>query len=781
MSTSVACARPGCGGVIDDGYCDECGHPPAASPGPATAAGARRSGPGPATAAAPGPGTAAAGPPTAAGPRPLSPSDQAARWAEGTRHAGSSRASGRSGRGSGRTSTGSARGRLGAGLVDVPAVPRVDPVAALMTDPQVPEDRRFCRKCGHAVGRRRGDRPGRAEGFCPEDGERFSFLPKLAPGTLVAGQYEVRGCLAHGGLGWIYLATDRNVDDRWVVLKGLLDADGPEAAGIVDVEKRFLATVDHPGIVSIHNFVEHHDRADNPMGFIVMEYVGGSSLKQIMEARRRDDGTLEPLPVPQAIAYALEVLPALGYLHGQGLAYCDFKPDNVIQYDRQLKLIDLGAVIRFDDEDSPIYGTVGYQAPEIATHGPSPASDIHTVGRTLAVLALGIGPAHRGAPIPLPADHPVLVRYESFHRLLLRATDPDPYARFGSTDEFADQLAGVLREVLAMEDGQGRPAMSTVFSTPRGAFAADLLGAAQPGRPDPARVAAVLPVPLVDPADPAAAQLASASREQVRRIAATMAKPGPEVRLALARAELAAGDPVAALVELDAAAADDADNGFVDWRIDWYRGVAALFTTPADAVAEFDRAYLTFPGELAPKLALAVAAECAGDDDRARCYYALLTRVEPSLADAAFGLARTALRAGDRTTAVRALDAVPDTSSRHVAAQLAAIDATLAGRTGAEIGDVDLRAAAARVPGLPLDLGTVEHVRTALFTAAVELVTANGGHRGAAPLLGHPWQERDLRLALERSLRTSARLASDVRERIALVDRANAARPRTWT
>jgi serine/threonine-protein kinase PknG len=47
--------------------------------------------------------------------------------------------------------------------------------------------------------------------------------------------------------------------------------------------------------------------------------------------------------------------------------------------------------------------------------------------------------------------------------------------------------------------------------------------------------------------------------------------------------------------------------------------------------------------------------------------------------------------------------------------------------------------------------------------------------------LGHPWEERDLRLALERSLRTSARLASKVEERIALVDRANAARPRTWT
>ena len=356
-----ACRRPGCGGGIDDGYCDECGHPAAGAgpgggsgPAPADASGPGTAAAGPPTAAAgpgraggppagasrrgsaasggAGSGTAAAGPPTgAAGHRPragpptahradgaagpptgaagpptgaLSPSDQAARWAEGTRQAGS-RGSGRSGRGSGRTTaSGSTRGRLGAGLVDVPAVPRVDPVAALMTDPQVPEDRRFCRKCGHPVGRSRGDRPGRAEGFCPEDGERFSFLPKLTPGTLVAGQYEVRGCLAHGGLGWIYLATDRNVDDRWVVLKGLLDADAPEAIGIVDVEKRFLATVDHPGIVSIHNFVEHA----GTQGFIVMEYVGGSSLKQIMEARRRDDGHLEPLPVAQAIAYALEVL-----------------------------------------------------------------------------------------------------------------------------------------------------------------------------------------------------------------------------------------------------------------------------------------------------------------------------------------------------------------------------------------------------------------------------------------------------------------------------------------
>ena len=57
-----------------------------------------------------------------------------------------------------------------------------------------------------------------------------------------------------------------------------------------------------------------------------------------------------------------------------------------IQSEEMLKLIDMGGVRRVDDEDSPIYGTVGYQAPEIAADGPSVSSDLYTVGRALAVL-----------------------------------------------------------------------------------------------------------------------------------------------------------------------------------------------------------------------------------------------------------------------------------------------------------------------------------------------------------------------------------------------------------
>src|ERR1700710_886554 len=102
-----------------------------------------------------------------------------------------------------------------------------------------------------------------------------------------------------------------------------------------------------------------------------MEYVGGTSLKQIRK------GGSGPMHARQAVGYIVEISPALGYLHAQGLAYCDFKPDNVMQSDEQLKLIDLGAVIPMDDQTSAIYGTVGYQAPEVATTGPTVASDVY--------------------------------------------------------------------------------------------------------------------------------------------------------------------------------------------------------------------------------------------------------------------------------------------------------------------------------------------------------------------------------------------------------------------
>src|SRR5580692_11536198 len=361
--TAAACAQPGCGGTIEDGYCTVCGIAPAPAGAPSGAS-APSGGQGSASWSAgsgSGSGTAGSGPGTA----------------------GSGSGSRRGTRGSRSGSGRSSRGALGAGLVEVPPVPARDPRTAILADPRVPESRRFCGNCGERVGQSANGRPGLTEGFCRQCGTRFSFSPKLAPGELVAGQYEVLGCLAHGGLGWVHLARDRNVSDRWVVLKGLLNTGDADAMAAAVAERQFLAQVEHPNIVRIYNFVQHADRrTGESAGYIVMEYVGGKSLKEILQEARASGGSV---PLEHAIAYAIEVLPALGYLHDRGLVYCDFKPDNVIQTEEQIKLIDMGAV-KAIDSDAATYGTVGYQAPEIEAEGPSPSSDLYTIGRALAVL-----------------------------------------------------------------------------------------------------------------------------------------------------------------------------------------------------------------------------------------------------------------------------------------------------------------------------------------------------------------------------------------------------------
>jgi serine/threonine-protein kinase PknG len=753
-TTATQCTQPGCNGTIDGGYCTVCGMAAAPAPVPVTAA---DRGSVPATAGTSG--------------------------SAGTR--GTHGSTGRS-----------ARGNLGAGLVEVPPIPAHDPASAILTDPQVPESRRFCSKCERPVGRSRDGQPGLTEGFCRNCGTPFSFSPKLQAGDLLGGQYEVLGCLAHGGLGWIYLARDRNVSDSWRVLKGLLNTGDADAMAAAVAERQFLAAVDHPNIVRIYNFVQHTDpHSGETAGYIVMEYIGGRSLRQILLDERKAGRSV---PVEHALAYAIEVLRAFGYLHSRGLVYCDFKPDNVIQAEEMLKLIDMGGVRRIEDEDSPIYGTVGYQAPEIATHGPTPSSDLYTVGRALAVLTFeftGYTSTYKNS-LPDPATVPLLARQESFYRLLRRATNPDPGRRFASAGDMAEQLTGVLREVLATGDGNPRSAFSSLFSPELqavGAEAGEMDGSdwatAVDALPQPAPTAAGLPVPQVDVTDPAAgylttlstldpAQMTAALSAAARGEAGTPAEVAEsvETRLALARALIATGALDAAAGTLAELAAGDG----ADWRITWYQGLRELAAgQPQPARAAFDAVYDALPGELAPQLALGFAAEAAGEPATAARYFGRVWMVDRSYVSAAFGLARTKLAADDRAGAIAALAAVPPTSSHHVAAQVAAvrIHLTAAGQSGA--GSGDLRQAAGRLDRLTLDTARRQQLTAEILGAALVTVTA-GQAVGDGRLLGCDPAEEALRSGLEQSYRALARLAPDQVRRIELVDRANEVRPRTW-
>ena len=339
----TTCTQPGCTGTIVDGYCDVCG-----SPGPSTGRQPRRRPGSPSTRPPARPATAPSataclhqpgctgtivdgycdvcGSPgrRARRPRRTAGLDRVGRRRPGRRRvhhhprlqpAGLDRARLPAGRGrrtkiTRRVQSGSAAAAFG------PARRRADPGAAGPGDRRVPGDheepggaRRTSAAVRTAARRSAGPAtasPGAPRASAPSAATRSPSPPSCKPGDLVANQYEVAGCLAHGGLGWIYLARDQNVSDRWVVLKGLLNTGDKDALAVAIVERQFLAQVEHPLIVEIYNFVTHDDA-----GYIVMEYVGGTSLKQILKNRMRaNGGKFDPLPVDQALAYILEVLPA---------------------------------------------------------------------------------------------------------------------------------------------------------------------------------------------------------------------------------------------------------------------------------------------------------------------------------------------------------------------------------------------------------------------------------------------------------------------------------------
>ncbi|QBI56387.1 serine/threonine-protein kinase [Streptomonospora litoralis] len=811
------CTDTDCTGVIDDGYCDQCGMAPVVSEGIVPAPRAAHAPENLPTAPAPAPRSPAPsrGGGRAAAPEPDSgaSSDEDGRSGADSAFDGTASSSGRSpslraprlstssgprahsGRGSSgaapsRTGVPSSRGLLGLGLVQVPPVPYRDPASAVLSDPVVAEKNRVCGHCGDSVGRSFDGRPGRTEGYCRSCRTEFSFTPKLAPGDLVAGQYEVLGCLAHGGLGWIYLARDHNVNDRWVVLKGLLNVGDAEAHKTAAAERGVLAEVEHPNVVKIYNFVQHPDpRTGVPAGHIVMEYVGGKSLRDLLVDHRERDPGADGLPVDRVIAFGLEALRALGHLHSKGLLYCDFKPDNVIQSEEQIKLIDLGAVRRIDDMVAPVYTTAGYRVPEreLRHHGPSVSSDLYSVARCLAVLSFRFDFA-RTYEHDLPdADQvPVLRRHPSYDRLLRRALQPEPQLRFQDAAEMAEQLTGVLREVLSDLHGRPHPAPSGLFGSEHPLFTSgNLIRVIDEtdrllGPPDPGRAAAALPFPLVDPGDTAAAQLFGLAAVPDEELVATLegdAGPTPETRLMLARALIGVGRREEAAHQLQEFGA----RAPGDWRPFWYWAVMALGAHECpDARDRFEELFDHLPGEAAPKLGLAAACELTGGLADAERLYRTVWLTDRSYLSAGFGLARIRLAHGDPAGAVRVLDMVPELSSVYIAAQMAAVSVLVTDRDPGTLSEAVFLDAVARLRRLGLRGEAANRLNARVLRTALDWVLAGYGPKNRhTRLLGGPLTEVGLRTNLERSYRERARITTDSARRRELVDRANAVRPRT--
>lgn len=665
--------------------------------------------------------------------------------------------------------------------------------------------------------------------------------PQLQPGDVVAGQYEIQGVIAHGGMGWIYLAQDHYVAGRVVVLKGMQAEKSEDETAAAAAEREFLADITHPGIVKIFNFIDD-PRVDG--GFIVMEFVGGPSIRE-----RRNEQPDHLLPIDVAIAYILEVLPALAYLHSRGVVYNDLKPDNIIVTEDQVKLIDLGAVSGIGAYGF-IYGTKGYQAPEVAREGPSIASDIYTIGRTLAALIMDL-PKKNGVlvhELPTPSQSPTMRRYISLYRLLARCCHPNPARRFTSVDELGTQLVGVLREVIALRDGITHPAQHSLFSPQRTTFGTKHLvfrtdqlidGIDRTAEITPTEVLSALPTPLIDRSDVGAGMLSGSSyaepHETLETLRQAMQTPeyaqSAEIPFGVVRAMLDLGLTAQArhwLSQLD-------DWLRADWRFHWYRGLTELVHgDSAAAQRDFATVLEIVPGEAAPKLALAAVDELllqeSGhqqqqliDDTLARHLagihsnlgelpnsyfvrkekegmltstwshvstepatlrlnsmrlYSLVWAANPTTVSSAFGLARQLMFEEEVEMAVAALDKVPLQSRHHRMAKLTTILYLVSG----DLTESRIRRAARRLEEIPTNEPRLLQIKVAVLRAGLTYLLEADVEQASSRnrLFEYDFTVKGLRRGLAITLRQQARRAPFARHRYALVDTANKVRPATW-
>jgi serine/threonine-protein kinase PknG len=197
---------------------------------------------------------------------------------------------------------------------------------------------------------------------------------------------------------------------------------------------------------------------------------------------------------------------------------------------------------------------------------------------------------------------------------------------------------------------------------------------------------------------------------------------------------------------------------------------------------EFRGVDAALPGELAPKLAMAYAAESAGTLDEAAHWYDLVSTTDPGFTSAVFGLARTRTGLHEVAGAVEAYERIPSSSSAYVDAQVAKAGAML-DRDAHTLTYDELVAAGSVLDGLPLPKEIHARLTADVLTAALGVVEQTNGHvpdpAAARTVLGCPFTEHGIRLGLESTYRRLALQSPMGAERIALVDRANELRPRT--
>lgn len=217
-------------------------------------------------------------------------------------------------------------------------------------------------------------------------------------GLLLAGRYRLGETIGSGGMGKVWRAHDELLH-RVVAVKELTagryvsEADRIVLHARTQKEARAAARISHPGVVTVHDVLEHDARP-----WIVMQYVDGPSLADAAKESGR-------IPAQEAARIGLHVLRALGAAHAAGVLHRDVKPANVLlNRDGRVLITDFGiAAIEGDStitRTGEIVGSIDYLAPErVRGADPGPASDLWSLGATLYTAVEGESPFRRSSPL----------------------------------------------------------------------------------------------------------------------------------------------------------------------------------------------------------------------------------------------------------------------------------------------------------------------------------------------------------------------------------------------
>jgi tetratricopeptide (TPR) repeat protein len=272
--------------------------------------------------------------------------------------------------------------------------------------------------------------------------------PSLVPNS--NDRYELRDEIGRGGMGIVYLASDRELE-RAVAIKFLPSelAANPQAVKMFRAEARAAAAMNHPNIVHIYDVAVVNDQP-----CIVMEYVQGRTVREVM--RIRGSSERQPLPPHRVAEIGRQMCRALAYAHRSNVIHRDVKPSNILlASDGSAKLMDFGiskALETGNEALTEAKGTPQYMPPEqILGHEIDGRTDLYALGISMFEMATAQRPFSGDAVVdqqlhaPLPDPRHLRPEIpEGLVKILMRACQKDPDARFASAHEMAQALDALL-------------------------------------------------------------------------------------------------------------------------------------------------------------------------------------------------------------------------------------------------------------------------------------------------------------------------------------------------